>query len=787
MRKILLGVAAFSMMLATGCTNEEIIQQPDEQYYKLNVSVGTDSRTWSNDAGGANFWGENEEIYVSSADGTVNGKLSLITLTEDGKAIFGGKVSGDPAKLTYSVYPAPELKDGKLSIVMDEIDGKNHNAPMYGNIGENGVNFQFAGGLLRMQVSGAESIDVQAENGDGVVVTGGYYTFSFEGGQVVMKYNESTTTSTKVNLDGNGVFYLPVAIAPSPTSPQGKEDEVALSVKKSTETTFKLITETYEVGKGQLNNDDVPHVTMNENGTITESESVKSFDELKTAVAAGGNVALGADIKLTETLNVNADVTLDMAGYDLIADQSFNDHGIIVNGGTFTLKNSLSDPQQVGVLDVKGMGIRVDGVNKSGQNIIVNIEENVVVVSRNSCSVFVRGVKNAEYANVTINTAGRLISESEDFATVCGNGYAKNVVMNVTGGQINSKNFAAIYFPCTTNLNITGGEIIGYSAVYLKSGRLFVDGEETLLVGRGNPVDYSYNSSGCNETGDALVVDNCGYPGWETLEVVIEGGTFISEKAKAIGSYAKEGFAAKTGFVHGGHFSDPSGAYHMAADANIDIHLEKNYEGPGFKTQKNSDQIVRLVINAGVNYTVTAPLVGSSGTETLGFQFNQGTTVFIEGNGTITSSVAKMLINNYSNLTLNGVTLAPTEIPNMTGDDGKLQPYYVLSNNCGYVTLNHATITAPTTILQEQKVFAMDICKYSTYPSVHVTLDKGTEIYGDVEYTGEGENQTLTIREATIEGNLVTSVDKAILQKAISYDQKMSIFKGNGWNFSSNN
>ena len=733
MRKILLGVAAFSMMLATGCTNEEIIQQPDEQYYKLNVSVGTDSRTWSNDAGGANFWGENEEIYVSSADGTVNGKLSLITLTEDGKAIFGGKVSGDPAKLTYSVYPAPELKDGKLSIVMDEIDGKNHNAPMYGNIGENGVNFQFAGGLLRMQVSGAESIDVQAENGDGVVVTGGYYTFSFEGGQVVMKYNESTTTSTKVNLGGNGVFYLPVAIAPSPTSPQGKEDEVALSVKKSTETTFKLITETYEVGKGQLNNDDVPHVTMNENGTITESESVKSFDELKTAVAAGGN----------------------MAGYDLIADQSFNDHGIIVNGGTFTLKNSLSDPQQVGVLDVKGMGIRVDGVNKSGQNIIVNIEENVVVVSRNSCSVFVRGVKNAEYANVTINTAGRLISESEDFATVCGNGYAKNVVMNVTGGQINSKNFAAIYFPCTTNLNITGGEIMGYSAVYLKSGRLFVDGEETLLVGRGNPVDYSYKSSGCNETGDALVVDNCGYPGGETLEVVIEGGTFISEKAKAIGSYAKEGFAAKTGFVHGGHFSDPSGAYHMAADANIDIHLEKNYEGPGFKTQKNSDQIVRLVINAGVNYTVTAPLVGSSGTETLGFQFNQGTTVTIEGNGTITSSVAKMLINNYSNLTLNGVTLAPTEIPDMKGDNDKLQPYYVLSNNCGNVNINGAKIYAPRTDVEDQKVFAMDICKYTSYPEVHVSVLNGSTINGYIEYTGQAETHTLYVQKSYINGNLV--------------------------------
>ena len=36
--------------------------------------------------------------------------------------------------------------------------------------------------------------------------------------------------------------------------------------------------------------------------------------DLKTALAAGGEVALGADIQLSEALNATADISLDLSG-----------------------------------------------------------------------------------------------------------------------------------------------------------------------------------------------------------------------------------------------------------------------------------------------------------------------------------------------------------------------------------------------------------------------------------------------------------------------------------------
>ena len=112
-----------------------------------------------------------------------------------------------------------------------------------------------------------------------------------------------------------------------------------------------------------------------------------------------------------------------------------------------------------------------------------------------------------------------------------------------------------------------------------------------------------------------------------------------------------------------------------------------------------------------------------------------------------------MLINNYSNLTLSGVTLAPS-IPNtMNG-----QTYYVLSNNCGEVNIEEGTtITAPKSsdATNCPTVYAFDVCKYASYPNVTVNVKGGT-ITGNVEYTGkEGDKQKLNISGGTITGNLV--------------------------------
>ena len=83
----------------------------------------------------------------------------------------------------------------------------------------------------------------------------------------------------------------------------------------------------------------------------------------------------------------------------------------------------------------------------------------------------------------------------------------------------------------------------------------------------------------------------------------------------------------------------------------------------------------------GTTYTVTNPTVGSSGTETNGFQLLKGATVTFQ-NGTIESASAKTLIQNYCNLTLKDVTLNAQK---------NAQIRYALSNNCGQVTVTGAT------------------------------------------------------------------------------------------------
>ena len=71
--------------------------------------------------------------------------------------------------------------------------------------------------------------------------------------------------------------------------------------------------------------------------------------------------------------------------------------------------------------------------------------------------------------------------------------------------------------------------------------------------------DYEYYGNGGNATGDAFVVDTCGYPGGDPV-VEIKGGTFKSENAAAVGSYfGNTAEKALAGFITGGSFSsDPT-------------------------------------------------------------------------------------------------------------------------------------------------------------------------------------------------------------------------------------
>ena len=104
-----------------------------------------------------------------------------------------------------------------------------------------------------------------------------------------------------------------------------------------------------------------------------------------------------------------------------------------------------------------------------------------------------------------------------------------------------------------------------------------------------------------------------------------------------------------------------TGSYDTLAEAITNVPdggtvtLLKDATGSGVQVLSGTNFTLDL---GGFTYTVTNPTVGSTGTETNGFQLLKDSTIKFK-NGAITASTssAQILIQNYSNLTLEGVTL----------------------------------------------------------------------------------------------------------------------------------
>ena len=489
---------------------------------------------------------------------------------------------------------------------------------------------------------------------------------------------------------------------------------------------------------------------------------------IEKLVLKGGNVKLEGDLELTCPLQVAIATTIDLNGYtikpkgaEMSKVQNTSDALILVSrGGDLTITDSSTE----------GKG-RIDTGNNESIMGAIKMTDG-------------QDEGNAD-AKLTIN-GGNIKGYNYG---IMGNGNRNGTAITITGGIIEAgycaEDNTGIFHPQSGTLNISGGNLTGYmSAVEMRSGTLTISGG--TFESTGSPADAAANGNGNTITGAAIAVSQ--HTTNQELSVTISNGTFngvyaLYEEDKQDDNVSGISMSVTGGIfngsvftencktaITGGTFSDPSACYYLGTGANVTVDMEADYKGAGFKTQ--SGQTVALNIASGKTYTVTAPLVGSTGTQTLGFQFLQGSTVTIGGSGTITSSEAKMLINNYSNLTLNGITLAPSIPTTMNG-----QTYYVLSNNCGEVNIEDGTtITAPTGNT-DQVVYAFDVCKYASYPSVTVNVKGGT-ITGDVEYTGEGENQKLNITGGAITGKLV--VKEGVDKPAITVDTNATV-SGESW------
>ncbi|MEA4911161.1 MAG: hypothetical protein VB092_00920 [Oscillospiraceae bacterium] len=157
----------------------------------------------------------------------------------------------------------------------------------------------------------------------------------------------------------------------------------------------------------------------------------------------------------------------------------------------------------------------------------------------------------------------------------------------------------------------------------------------------------------------------------------------------------------------------------------------------------------------GHTYTVNEdPLAGSSGTKTQAFQLLKDSTLIFK-NGAIVGDHAdiKMLIQNYSNLTLENMTLDATKGTNA------LSGQYVLSNNSGTVN-----ITGTTSITAKGTGVAFDVYGgFGSYIAPTVNVNTTGTIAGKIEVAkggagATGQNTpTLNITAGTINGSLAVS------------------------------
>lgn len=213
----------------------------------------------------------------------------------------------------------------------------------------------------------------------------------------------------------------------------------------------------------------------------------------------------------------------------------------------------------------------------------------------------------------------------------------------------------------------------------------------------------------CNEDQVPDVTVTTSLPAYEVVESRIALMDAESNKVSYVYSLNKLPTYAKIGSTEYVTLLDAV----AAAKAGDVITLLDNVSEDGFVVDKN----LTLNLN-GFTYNIEGT-VGSAGTETNGLQLLKGANVTIK-NGTITSGTAQMLVQNYSNLTLDGVVL---DGANLAGN----MPY-TLSNNCGSVAINNSTIIASANGV------AFDVCDYATYTAPVVTVVNST-INGKIEMT----------------------------------------------------
>ena len=323
-----------------------------------------------------------------------------------------------------------------------------------------------------------------------------------------------------------------------------------------------------------------------------------------------GTYQLLADVTRTQRMAFGLwayDVTIDLNGHTLTS---------TANDCAFTLgrAGSAASPRNFAIVDTStnkgGKLVFTATPSTSTAAISVGGKFNNVTIGEGATveggSVALLGENQSLTVNGTINGGN-------DFAVVTNGAKTKDATITINNGAVVTSNETAMYLPGTGTTTINGGTITGATAIYTKSGTVEIKGG--TITGNGDAADYTYDGNGCHATGDAVVVDSCGYPGGTPVVTISGNPTITSTNGVQIGDYTYQDNAAADVTSTSNELTLPEGLKWVATETEgvyeVGIDYAAEVNGTSYMTfeeavaeRATNDDVITLLKNYDGTYTM---------------------------------------------------------------------------------------------------------------------------------------------------------------------------------------
>lgn len=339
MKKIYLSATMALFLAATSCQNEEVVESVQNgREFRVEVSVGSSSRTDIGEDGTTMTWSEGDQIYVGNRNNTASGVLTLVSGAGSANAVFAGIVTGS-GNLEYSVFPVPNA-DGVIDVTTRKAGQPN--TPLISNFNpSNPGELTFEKNtcaVIRIPVSGNKggSITINASDANLGGTTAAIYNQST--GEYELQYIRDNGGITITNLPEDGFVDVPVITKAKKAD--GSEDNLDentpiefVVVSGDKEVKFEA-----EVQTGAVTISDVPNIDLEESGELIAYTSISTVDEFNELINNTDNKEVA--VKLTQDLTI--DISAWVEPY-YIGHENTSKIYIDGDGHTLNFENNNSD------------------------------------------------------------------------------------------------------------------------------------------------------------------------------------------------------------------------------------------------------------------------------------------------------------------------------------------------------------------------------------------------------------------------------------------------------------